>query len=37
MLLIFDEAQTGLGKLGTMFACEQEGVIPDILTISKHF
>ena len=37
MLLIFDEAQTGLGKLGTMFACEQEGVIPDLLTISKHF
>ncbi|MBI2526447.1 MAG: aspartate aminotransferase family protein [Candidatus Rokubacteria bacterium] len=37
MLLIFDEAQTGLGKLGTMFACEQEGVIPDILTLSKHF
>ncbi len=37
MLLIFDEAQTGLGKLGTMFACEQEGVIPDLMTISKHF
>jgi 2,2-dialkylglycine decarboxylase (pyruvate) len=37
MLLIFDEAQTGLGKLGTMFACEQEGVVPDVLTISKHF
>jgi 2,2-dialkylglycine decarboxylase (pyruvate) len=37
MLLIFDEAQTGLGKLGTMFAFEQHGVVPDILTISKHF
>ena len=37
ILLIYDEAQTGLGKLGTMFACQQEGVIPDILTISKHF
>jgi 2,2-dialkylglycine decarboxylase (pyruvate) len=37
MLLIFDEAQTGLGKLGTMFSCEEEGVIPDIMTISKHF
>lgn len=37
MLLILDEAQTGLAKLGTMFACEQEGVVPDILTISKHF
>ena len=37
MLLIFDEAQTGLGKLGTMFAFEQHQVLPDILTISKHF
>lgn len=37
MLLILDEAQTGLGKLGTMFACEQEGVVPDIMTVSKHF
>jgi 2,2-dialkylglycine decarboxylase (pyruvate) len=37
MLLIFDEAQTGLGKTGTMFACEQENVIPDIMTLSKHF
>ena len=35
-LLIFDEAQTGLGKLGTMFGYKQEGVIPDILTLSKH-
>ena len=37
ILLILDEAQTGLAKLGTMWACEQEGVVPDILTISKHF
>jgi 2,2-dialkylglycine decarboxylase (pyruvate) len=37
MLLIVDEAQAGLGKLGTMFACEQEGVVPDLMTISKHF
>ncbi len=36
-LLILDEAQTGLGKLGTMWACEPAQVIPDILTISKHF
>jgi 2,2-dialkylglycine decarboxylase (pyruvate) len=36
-LLILDEAQTGLGKLGTMWAFEQEGVLPDIVTASKHF
>ena len=37
MLLILDEAQTGLAKLGSMWASEQEGVVPDIFTISKHF
>ena len=37
MLLILDEAQTGLAKLGAMWGGEQEGVVPDILTISKHF
>jgi 2,2-dialkylglycine decarboxylase (pyruvate) len=37
MLLILDEAQTGLAKMGTMFAFETEGIIPDVLTISKHF
>lgn len=36
-LLIFDEAQTGLGKLGTLYAYQQEGVVPDIMTLSKHF
>jgi 2,2-dialkylglycine decarboxylase (pyruvate) len=36
-LFVLDEAQTGLAKLGTMWAFEQEGVVPDILTISKHF
>ena len=36
-LLILDEAQTGLGKLGTMWAFEQEAVVPDIFTVSKHF
>jgi 2,2-dialkylglycine decarboxylase (pyruvate) len=35
MLLILDEAQTGLGRTGTMFAFERDGVIPDILTLSK--
>ncbi len=36
-LFILDEAQTGLAKLGTMWAFEREDVIPDVLTISKHF
>jgi len=35
MLLIVDEAQTGLGRTGLMFACERDGVAPDILTLSK--
>lgn len=35
MLLIFDEAQTGLGRVGTLFAFESEGIAPDILTLSK--
>ncbi|MEZ4588713.1 MAG: aspartate aminotransferase family protein [Gemmatimonadales bacterium] len=32
---ILDEAQTGLGRTGTMFAFERDGVVPDILTLSK--
>jgi 2,2-dialkylglycine decarboxylase (pyruvate) len=36
MLLILDEEQTGLGKLGTMFAFEAEEIVPDILTLAKH-
>jgi 2,2-dialkylglycine decarboxylase (pyruvate) len=35
MLLILDEAQTGLGRTGDMFAFERDGVVPDILTLSK--
>jgi 2,2-dialkylglycine decarboxylase (pyruvate) len=37
MLLILDEEQTGLGKTGETFAFEQEGVVPDIITLAKHF
>ena len=36
-LLILDEAQTGLGKLGTMYAYQQHRIVPDIMTLSKHF
>jgi len=35
MLLILDEAQTGLGRTGQMYAFERDGVVPDILTLSK--
>ncbi|HEX8867364.1 MAG TPA: aspartate aminotransferase family protein [Lentzea sp.] len=35
MLLIFDEAQTGLCRTGTWYAFERDGVVPDILTLSK--
>lgn len=35
MLLIVDEAQTGLGRVGSHFAFEQQDAVPDILTLSK--
>jgi 2,2-dialkylglycine decarboxylase (pyruvate) len=35
MLLIIDEAQTGFGRLGTMFGYEGYGIEPDILSVSK--
>jgi 2,2-dialkylglycine decarboxylase (pyruvate) len=35
MLLVLDEAQTGVGRTGQMYAFERDGVVPDILTLSK--
>ncbi len=35
MLLIVDEAQTGIGRTGLMYGFEHDGIVPDLLTLSK--
>jgi len=34
-LMILDEVMCGMGRTGTLHACEQEGVVPDLMTIAK--
>lgn len=35
IVFVVDEIQTGLGRTGAMFACEHDGVVPDIITTAK--
>lgn len=35
ILLILDEVMCGMGRTGTLFACEQEGIAPDVVAIAK--
>lgn len=35
VLLILDEVMCGMGRTGTLHACEQDGIVPDLLTIAK--
>jgi putrescine aminotransferase len=36
-MLVFDEIQSGMGRSGRMFACEHDGVAPDLMALGKGF
>ncbi|HEY9685116.1 MAG TPA: putrescine aminotransferase [Oculatellaceae cyanobacterium] len=36
-LLVFDEIQSGMGRSGKMFACEYDGIVPDLMALGKGF
>ncbi len=35
VLMVVDEVQSGLGRTGRIFACEHDGVVPDVITLAK--
>ena len=35
VLMVLDEVMSGMGRTGTLFACEQDGVVPDMITTAK--